>query len=414
MPVRKIKTTIVESVAHNCRKKKTQLYSFRLTYVERKADAETSLCGQPFKMKYMKKYVCLAASAALLMACNEKPGYEIAGTVSAPAADGKYVYLYTYPYNEENAPLDSALVQNGSFLLKGTAQSPALRVLVWPDEEKPRTGIFMLENGKLKAEINDHAYVEGTPENDVYSGLKKEIDALNVQTKALAADLKSEDKAVVAAAESKYDELDQAITAKSKAYILANPDKQTAAVAFYNMRYNLDEDAQNEIVAKADSAFKAVPGIDKMIAHLEVLKKVAVGKPFTDFEMADAQGKLHKLSDYVGKGKVVLVDFWASWCPPCRREMPNLVAAYKQYKNKGFEIVGISLDSKADAWAKGVKDLGITWPQLSDLQGWKNAGAALYGVNSIPHTLLVDKDGTIIAKNLHGEALDAKLKEVLN
>lgn len=362
----------------------------------------------------MKKYLCLAASAALLMACSEKPGYQITGTVSEPAADGKYVYLYTYPYNEENAPLDSALVQNSSFQLKGTAAAPALRVLVLPGEEKPRTGVFVLENAPLTATIEKEAYVTGSLENDMFSRLKKEITELNAQTKALAADLKSEDKEVVAAAEAKYDELDNAITAKSKAYITANPDKQTAAIAFYNMRYNLNEDEQNEIVANADSAFKAVPGIDKMIAHLDVLKNVAVGKTFTDFEMPDAKGKMQKLSDYVGKGKVVLIDFWASWCPPCRREMPNLVAAYKQYKNKGFEIVGISLDSKADAWAKGVKDLGITWPQLSDLQGWKNSGAALYGVNSIPHTVLVDKDGTIIAKNLHGEELDAKLKEVLN
>lgn len=94
--------------------------------------------------------------------------------------------------------------------------------------------------------------------------------------------------------------------------------------------------------------------------------------------------------------------------------MPSLVKAYKTYKNKGFEIVGISLDSKADAWEKGVKDLNITWTQLSDLKGWKNEGAALYGVNSIPHTILVDKDGTIIAKNLHGQELEDKIKEVLN
>ena len=93
--------------------------------------------------------------------------------------------------------------------------------------------------------------------------------------------------------------------------------------------------------------------------------------------------------------------------------MPHLVELYKQYKNKGFEIVGISLDSKPEAWAKGVKDLNITWTQLSDLKGWQNAGAALYGVNSIPHTVLVDKDGTIIAKNIHGEEIDAKLQEVL-
>ena len=96
---------------------------------------------------------------------------------------------------------------------------------------------------------------------------------------------------------------------------------------------------------------------------------------------------------------------------PCRNA--ESVKAYKDYKDKGFDIVGISLDSKADAWAKGVKDLNITWTQLSDLKGWQNSGAALYGVNSIPHTVLVDKDGTIIAKNLHGQELEDKIKEVL-
>ena len=129
--------------------------------------------------------------------------------------------------------------------------------------------------------------------------------------------------------------------------------------------------------------------------------------------MADAKGKTHKLSEYVGKGKIVLIDFWASWCPPCRRDMPNMVEVYKQYKSKGFEIVGISLDSKQEAWEKGVKDLQITWPQLSDLKGWKNDGAALYGVNSIPHTVLVDKDGTILAKGLHAKEIGEKLKELL-
>ena len=226
--------------------------------------------------------------------------------------------------------------------------------------------------------------------------------------------MKSEDKEVVSAAEKKYDEIDQKVTDAVKTYILNNTTKQSAAKLLYDFRYSLDEAVQNEIIAKADSAFKAVPNIDKLMAHLDVLKTVAVGKKFVDFEMAAPNGKPHKLSEFVGNGKnIVLIDFWASWCPPCRRDMPNLVAAYKKYKNKGFEIVGISLDSKADAWAKGVKDLNITWTQLSDLQGWKNSGAQLYGVNSIPHTVLVDKDGTIIAKNLHGEEIDAKLQEIL-
>ena len=325
----------------------------------------------------MKKYLPIAASVLLLAACSEKPGYEITGTVSNSDLNGKYVYLYEYGVKDA-APLDSALVQNGSFALKGTQNAPALRTLrfseevvepvrVAPGENAPFMATFVLENGKLAVVLDSTSTVSGTPENDAQKELQAKIK-----------DLRS------------------------------GIDKN-----LYDFRYNIDEEQQNEIISKADSSFKSVPGISYMIDHLNVLKKVAIGQKFTDFEMPNAKGEVHKLSEYVGNGKVVLIDFWASWCPPCRAEMPNLVKAYKDYKDKGFDIVGISLDSKADAWAKGVKDLNITWTQLSDLKGWQNSGAALYGVNSIPHTVLVDKDGTIIAKNLHGQELEDKIKEVL-
>lgn len=372
----------------------------------------------------MKKYLSLAASALLLTACGEKPGYEITGTVANADLNGKYVYMYEFGANDA-APLDSALVQNGAFTFKGTQNTPALRTLAFaenvvepqrPDagENAPFSLVFVLENGNMQAVLDNFSSISGTPENMAFKAFQDEIKNSRAELQKLEADLKSEDKAIAEAAEKKYEEIDQKVTDAAKAYILANPTKQTAAKLLYDFRYNLDEATQNEIIAKADSAFKAVPGIDKMMAHLDVLKTVAVGKKFTDFEMADLKGKTHKLSEYVGNGKnIVLIDFWASWCPPCRRDMPMLVEAYKKYKNKGFEIVGISLDSKQEAWEKGIKDLNITWTQLSDLQGWKNAGAALYGVNSIPHTVLVDKDGTIIDKNIHGKDLDAKLQEVL-
>ena len=129
--------------------------------------------------------------------------------------------------------------------------------------------------------------------------------------------------------------------------------------------------------------------------------------------MKDLKGKNVKLSDYVGKGKVVLVDFWASWCGPCRREMPNLVEAYKQYKGKNFEIVGVSLDRDEAAWKNMSKELKITWPQMSDLKFWQCEGAQLYAVSSIPHTVLIDGNGTIIARGLHGKALLDKIAEVV-
>lgn len=369
----------------------------------------------------MKKYLSLAASVLLLAACSEKPGYEITGTVSNADLNGNYVYLYEYG-KQDAQPIDSALVTNSAFSFKGTQNESTLATIQFstdlvPEkrgEATPFKTTFTLENGKIVINLDSTAsVVTGTPANDAEKAAKDKINAFIDEMGKLGDDIRSEDKTIAQAAEKKYDEISDKITQVICNYILEHMDQKMPAKYMYDNRYNLSEEQQNEILSKADSNFKAQPNIDKMISHLEVLKKVSVGKQFTDFEMADMKGNMHKLSEFVGNGKVVLIDFWASWCPPCRKEMPHIVELYKQYKNKGFEIVGISLDSKPEAWAKGIKDLNITWPQLSDLKGWSNAGAAIYGVNSIPHTLLVDKDGTIVAKNIHGEEIDAKLQEVL-
>lgn len=370
----------------------------------------------------MKKgSVFAAASLLLLAACAEKPGYQIAGTVDRADAEGKYVYLAKYGVDE--APLDSALIKNGTFSFKGEQVTPLLCILwIGEDELKrgnagenqPFTALFTLENAKLQAVLNEQApAVTGTPENDAFKALQDQLKGIRAAEEALAADMKSADEAVKNAAAEKAEEIEKAAGEVVKTYVLANVDKQVAAKVFFDARYDLSEADRRAIVEKASEAFKAVPGVNKVIDHLKVLENSAVGKSFLDFEMADVNGQTRKLSDYVGKGKVVLIDFWASWCPPCRRDMPNMVEAYQQYKNKGFEIVGVSLDSKEEAWKKGIKDLHITWPQLSDLQGWKNSGAALYGVNSIPHTVLVDKDGTILVKGLHAKEIGEKLKELL-
>jgi peroxiredoxin len=112
------------------------------------------------------------------------------------------------------------------------------------------------------------------------------------------------------------------------------------------------------------------------------------------------------------RGKYVLIDFWASWCGPCRKENPNVVANYNKYKSKGFEILGVSLDKNAEAWKKAIADDGLTWKHISDLKGWSSDHARLYSVSSIPQTLLLDKEGKIIQRNLRGEQLAAKLKEI--
>ncbi len=135
------------------------------------------------------------------------------------------------------------------------------------------------------------------------------------------------------------------------------------------------------------------------------------GSVAPDFAMAQPDGQPLKLSQL--RGKYLLIDFWASWCGPCRVENPNVVKAYSQYAPKGFEILGVSLDQNRERWLDAITKDGLTWPQVSDLKGWQNEAAQLYGVSSIPHTFLLDKEGKIIARNLRGEALWAKLREVL-
>ena len=199
----------------------------------------------------------------------------------------------------------------------------------------------------------------------------------------------------------------------TKAGIAKNITNLVGVHLLKNNYYYLEVDELDPLMPQIPAEFANDEVIIKIKGNVEKMKATAVGQKFTDFEMATPDGKPVKLSDYVGKGKVVLIDFWASWCGPCRREMPNLVEAYAQYKNKGFEIVGVSLDQSGEAWKDAIEKLNITWPQMSDLKYWNCEGAQLYAVSSIPHTVLIDGEGTIIARGLHGEELQTKLAEVL-
>ncbi len=145
--------------------------------------------------------------------------------------------------------------------------------------------------------------------------------------------------------------------------------------------------------------------------YLDALKNTMVGKKAPSITQFDLNGDPYSLSDL--KGMYVLIDFWASWCPPCREENPKLVKTYAEFKDKNFEILGVSFDKEFTAWEKAIKDDNLTWKHVSDLQGWNNSAGQSYGVKAIPQNLLVDPEGKVIARNLHGEELNAKLRELL-
>ncbi|TWI95320.1 peroxiredoxin [Mucilaginibacter frigoritolerans] len=161
-----------------------------------------------------------------------------------------------------------------------------------------------------------------------------------------------------------------------------------------------------------DESAKQTDAGKKLTEKLQVLKKSRIGTPMTNFTQPDTSGNPVEFSSF--KGKYVLVDFWASWCGPCRAENPNVLKAYNAYKDKGFTVVGISLDNKAANWKKAIKDDKMPWTQLSDLKGWKNEVSADFGILSIPSNLLIDPSGKIVARNIRGAMLENTLKRLLN
>ncbi|MGV3765594.1 MAG: redoxin domain-containing protein [Chitinophagaceae bacterium] len=205
---------------------------------------------------------------------------------------------------------------------------------------------------------------------------------------------------------------DSVRTEIARNWVKKNPSSEINAFVLYMyLRRKMDNTALQTALNELPAAAKASVIAQKMQHSLDMAKKLQVGNPALDFTQNDPDGKPVSLRDF--RGKYVLIDFWASWCGPCRAENPNVVAAYNKYKNKNFTILGISLDKDRAKWLEAVEKDGLTWPHVSDLQYWSNAVAKQYDVSAIPANYLIDPNGNIVAKNLRGEHLVKKLEELM-
>lgn len=364
----------------------------------------------------MKKAISLFAAALFLLGAQDvaaQQKYIVKGT-AANGTDGDSIFVQER-VNRQYQTLAKGVIKNKQFNITGEVTEPKFVILTYGKDDNQQTMNIFLEAGNINAKLDKiNSWVEGTPLNNAQQSYSTEMSSITKKQNEIAASINENTPEDVKQAKMKeYDELDAQGLEIAKKHIGLNKNSQMGATLLTNKQYAMEYPEISAFIASFSPEIQNLPSIVSLKELCEKAQATAVGKKFTDFTMNTPDGKPMKLSDYAGKGKLVLVDFWASWCGPCRREMPNVVKAYEKYKDKGFEIVGVSLDRDAKSWKQALEKLNMTWPQMSDLKYWNSEGAQMYVVRSIPHTMLIDGDGTIIARGLHGDELIAKIAEVL-
>jgi peroxiredoxin len=383
----------------------------------------------------MQKILILALALFAFTACEQsgkKGSFELSGNFSN--SKGETIYLEKLA-GQTPIVVDSTVVgENGDFAFENYNPKIGFYRVKLNEQSFAMLVLDSADKVKLTGNINDlgNTYkAEGSPEtdlfrkyNDLSKAVKQRTDSLQqiFQMMAMNIGLDKLQQVNPELANIRYDSLSKtmeapymAIMDQENAKLAEVIKKNTGMFAsllavqalnpekYFDIFVELDKNLMKKFSSN-QNVLMFHDMVSKNMAMLEKKKALEIGKVAPEIVLPDVSGKELALSSF--KGKVVLVDFWASWCGPCRREMPNVVKAYAKYKDKGFEIFGVSLDKTGDEWLAAIKEDGITWPQVSDLKYWECAAAKEYGVAGIPFTVLLDKEGKILAKNLRGDQLD--------
>lgn len=376
---------------------------------------------QTFKIEYiktkyesMKKILLILLTSICVISCT-KTGYSIEGKASMNELNGKTIFIKER-INREWISIDSAIVENGKFHFEGKSDSAKMAYLTYEiSAENHARQAFVLENGKISASIDSTGFMTicGTPENDklqIYQNAKnvvlsKEEHLYNSHSN-IERTPESEKMFL-----TEMDKLNKEEIEIDKKYSTENVNTLIGSHIFMNSFYEMSVPEKEAIVSLMNAKTKQIQRISEIIADIATEKKTAVGNQYTNFKLPALTGDSIALSDLVGKTDYVMIDFWASWCGPCMRSLPDLKTLYSKYEGTRFQILGVSLDDDHTAWADAVSGHNLKWKMVSDLKGWKCEGSRIYAVNSIPSTVLIDKTGKIVGRNLSIDEMDKLLSE---
>ncbi len=373
----------------------------------------------------MQKILISLSVILLLSFCDgnkKNSSFQLKGTLSDSKAETLYLEKLG---SSKQVIIDSVILdENGNF--EFTNYTPKIGFYRIKTNDKNFAMLVLDSTDKVTItgsvkDLGNTFKVEGSPETTIfieYNNLSKsrdiKLDSLNKEFQLLMETNKMDSKrmdSLSAIFEGPYN----SIINQTNTLMVDKISKNTNMYSSIMAIQALDPDKYSDLYKSLDAGLsKKFPNDKNVIMFHEVVERMLstnVGQFAPEISLPSPDGKEIALSSL--KGKLVLIDFWASWCGPCRKEMPNVVKIYSKFKNKGFEIYGVSLDQDKEKWMEAITKDGINWPQVSDLKYWDNVAARIYNVQGIPYTVLIDKDGKIIAKNLRGQELEKKIAEVL-